>query len=106
MDILVSKRGLARDLKERLDNVAINIETVVNRLPGIEELVDREMSCNYRKLYEVIVNGLKNVMVSIQQRRARGENETREYLISRVQYMVDKFGEDSMQAEEQRELLL
>jgi hypothetical protein len=87
VDIMISKNGLTIELKERMDNV-INIDTVVSRLPnGRSSTVERELSCDHRQLYEVIVNKLKNAIVSIKKRRAIGENETGEYLISRVHYI-------------------
>jgi phage baseplate assembly protein W len=105
VDIMISKNGLTIELNERLDNVMININTVLGRLPSTEDLMEREFGCDYRRLYEVIMNGLKNVMVAIQTRRAVAENETRVYLVNRIRYMEEKFGEGSEQAEEQREKL-
>jgi hypothetical protein len=90
VDIMISKNGLTIELNERLSNVMENINTVLTRLPRIEELVGREFGCDYRQLYEVIVNGIKNVLVAVQNRRSTAENETREFLVERIRYMEQK----------------
>ncbi len=105
VDIMISKNGLTIELNERLNNVMININRVIGRLPRTDKLMGRDFECDYRRLYEVIVNGLKNVMVAIQNRRATAEKETRGYLVNRIRYMEEKFGIGSEQAEEQREKL-
>jgi hypothetical protein len=58
VDIMISRNGLTIELNERLNNVTENINTVLIRLPGIEELVGRDFGCDYRQLYEVIINGI------------------------------------------------
>jgi hypothetical protein len=92
VDIMINRNGLTIELNERLSNVIENINTVLGRLPGIEEMVSREFGCDYRQLYEVIINGIKNVLVSVQNRRAIAENETRDFLVERIRYMEQKFG--------------
>jgi hypothetical protein len=92
VDIMISRNGLTVELNDRLTNVMENLNTVINRLPRIEELMNREFGCDYRQLYEVIVNGIKNVLVAVQNRRSIAEHEARDFLVERIRYMEQKFG--------------
>jgi hypothetical protein len=83
-----------------------NIGVVMERFPDMANLMDREFSCSYRQLYEMIMMGIKNSLVAIQNRRIKEQGAARDFLINRINYMEEKFGLSSIQAGDTREKLL
>ncbi len=71
-------------LTERLDTVDRNIEIVVNRLPSMANLMARDFTCDFRKLYEVTIMNLKNRLVSLQKKHITERNEERDAILDRI----------------------
>jgi hypothetical protein len=69
-------------------------------------LLDREFTCSYRSLYEVVLISLKNKLMEVQGRIKANKSKYRDDLIKRCEYMADKFGDHSLQAEDCRAELL
>jgi hypothetical protein len=57
-------------------------------------------------LYTVVMMGLKNKLMEIQGRIKRKRNSMREFLLGRIQYMIQMFGDKTVQAEDARSELL
>jgi hypothetical protein len=98
--------GSNDDLERRRRIAEDNIAIVLNRFPAMEVLLEEAFSCSYKQLYEMIMIGIKNSLVAIQTRRTKEQSATRDYLINRIKYMEQQFGETSEQAEDIREKLL
>jgi hypothetical protein len=90
----------------RLATVERSIETTTNRLPEMSVILESEFSCNFRQLYEVTLMNLKNRLVALQKKRILEGREERNAIIDRIRYMETKFGEDSLQAGDEKEKLL
>ena len=82
-----------------------NIRVIMHRIREMN-IQARDFQCNYRQLYEVCTMGLKNKLMEIQARRRVDKGRLREFLANRVNYMVEKFGNLSQQADESRRELL
>ncbi len=93
-------------LRERLAIVERNTETIINRFPLMSNILESEFSCNFRQLYEVTLMNLKNRLVALQKKRILEGKEERNAIIDRIRYMENKFGENSLQASDEREKLL
>jgi hypothetical protein len=93
-------------IRDRIATVERNIETVNNRFPGVADLLERDFSCNFRKLYEVTLTNLKNRLVSLQKKRFMETKEERNAILDRIRYMETKFGENSSQASDEKDKLL
>jgi predicted transcriptional regulator len=105
--VTLKNRGIGqRDIEQRLETNNVNLITTVNRLPDINVLLDRELTCTYGTLYEVIAINLKNKLVAIQTAREKIEQVCRVDQLNRIQYCETMFGFDSIQAEDEREKLL
>ncbi len=103
---LTDRVGLSDELKERGSTVDINIGVVLRRLPLMEDLITRELGCDFRQLYEMIMMGLKDSLMGLQKRKKERDLEKREWLMSNVHGMENMFGENSDQAESAREAVL
>ncbi len=60
--------GTSTELEDRLLTIEQNLQTTDRRLPNIDLLLDRNLTCDYRRLYEVITvlhNGSPTVSGSI-----------------------------------------
>jgi hypothetical protein len=79
---------------------------VKNRLPNVEDLLGRGLSCDYITLYEIIMIGVKTNLTELQKRVNLRDNAKRDWLIQREEYMSDTFGENSQQRYEASEALL
>jgi hypothetical protein len=99
-------RGDSIVLTERLNTVDRNIETVTNRLLTTADLMERDFTCDFCKLYEVTVMNLKNRLVALQKKRILERNEERDGILNRIQYMEHKFGANSVQTNDEKEKLL
>lgn len=89
--------GLTNDIVRQKETNEQNILTIVGRLPELYNLLDNEMQCNYRVLYETIKNDLKNRLGRAQDRIKVEENLKRDRLVQREEYMAKTFGEESQQ---------
>ncbi len=103
INTLIERVGLTDDLKERGSTVDINIGVVLRRLPRMEDLMARELGCDLRRLYEMIMMGLKDSLMGLQKRKKVRDSEKREWLLSKVRDLEYMFGENSDQAESARE---
>jgi hypothetical protein len=116
LDILIREKELINHvlklrgdnivLNERLNTVDRNIVTVMDRLPTFVDLMERDFTCDFRKLYEVTVMNLKNRLVALQNKRILERNEERDGILNRIQYMEHKFGANSVQTNDEKEKLL
>jgi hypothetical protein len=104
--LMIGRLGFNEDLEQRRRIAEDNIAIVLNRFPATEVLMEDVFSCSYKQLYEMIMIGIKNTLVTIQTRRTKEQTATRDYLINRIRYMERQFGETSEQAEDIREKLL
>ncbi len=59
--ILMSREGSTEELERRRATVENNIGVVMGRFPDMANLMDEELSCSYRQLYEMIMMGLKTI---------------------------------------------
>jgi hypothetical protein len=98
--------GVTPDLVEERNVNSNNMRVVKNRLPNLEELLGRGLSCDYRNLYEIIMIGVKTNLTELQKRVNIRDNAKRDRLIQREEYMSDTFGENSQQRYEASEALL
>ncbi len=103
---MLRTRGENVLIRDRIATVERNIETVNNRFPGVADLLERDFSCNFRKLYEVTLTNLKNRLVSLQKKRFMETKEERNAILDRIRYMETKFGENSSQASDEKDKLL
>jgi hypothetical protein len=69
-------------------------------------ILDREFSCNYRSLYEVLTITLKNRLMEVQGKIKANNEKARDTLLKKGAYMRGKFGDDSVQAWDYRQELL
>jgi exonuclease III len=116
LDILIREKELLRQalrlrggneiLMDRIGTVDHNIGTVINRFPVMQDLLERDFSCNYRKLYEVVLMNVKNRLVALQKKILSENSEERNLILGRIIYMESKFGENSQQADDERDKLL
>jgi hypothetical protein len=116
LDILIREKELLRQtmrirggnviLMDRIGTVDQNIETIINRLPVMHVMMERDFLCNHRKLYEVVLMNLKNRLVALKKKRLVEGNEERNLILGRILYMESKFGENSQQAGDERDRLL
>jgi hypothetical protein len=56
---------------------------VTNRLEGLN-LLEREFTCNYRSLYEVVLINLKNKLMEVQGRIKSNKSKQRDELIKKM----------------------
>jgi exonuclease III len=103
---LYDRRGLREEMGDRIERINANIDVVKGRLPGIDELLDRNFTCNYRVLYEVIGMEVKNRLLKIQRRIKMDKRGYRLWLVQKEEYMARTFGEDSLQRHEVRDEIL
>jgi hypothetical protein len=85
------------DIIRRKEKVELNIQTTMERLPGLSTLLDNEIECSYKVLYETIMNDLKNRLGYVQDRIKIESKLMRDRLVQREEYMADTFGEESQQ---------
>jgi hypothetical protein len=79
--------GSTPDLVEERNVNTNNIRVVKNRLPNLEELLGRGLTCDYRNLYEIIMIGVKTNLTELQKRVSIRDNAKRDWLIQREEYM-------------------
>jgi hypothetical protein len=103
---LYDRRGLRDEMGDRIERINANIDVVKGRLPDIDELLDRNFTCNYRVLYEVIGMEVKNRLLKIQRRIKMDNRGYRLWLVQKEEYMARTFGEDSIQRHEVRDEIL
>jgi hypothetical protein len=84
----------------------MNMQTVKNRFPLVQELLRRELRCTKKTLYEIITLGVKSKLMGVQKRRREMVNLRRERLIQKEDYMKRKFGDESQQRMDVREEIL
>jgi hypothetical protein len=106
LNLLTVRAIPIHDMEERRNTNVANIMTVMNRLPEMTALMNINFSCGYGTLYEVVTCNLKNRLVSLQTTRARACKARRNDIINRIEYMSATFGDNSIQATDEREKLL
>ena len=58
------------------------IQEIIDTLPGVEEMLRGEFSCNRKNLYEVMIMGLKNRLIGVQVQAEKMEKAGRNQLLS------------------------
>jgi hypothetical protein len=104
--LLIRSKGEDEIIRERLNTADANLSVMINRIPKIENLLEREFSCNFRQLYEVCTMNLKNRLVALQKQRINELNINRDNLLERIRYLESKFGANSVQALDEKDKLL
>jgi hypothetical protein len=99
-------RGHDLEQEELKNTNNVNIQLIKGRLPELVEILNREMRCSYRKLYEIIMLEIKNRLLSIQKQRKICKNLKRDEFVRREDYMKRTFGENSQQQHDVREEIL
>ena len=66
------------------------IQEIIDTLPGIEEMLRGEFSCNRKNLYEVMIIGLKNRLIGVQVKAEKNEKAGRKQLVS-IREMYERF---------------
>jgi exonuclease III len=103
---LYERRGLREEMGDRIERINANIDVVKGRLLDIVELLDRDITCNYRALYEVIGMEVKNRLLKIQKRIKMDKRGYRLWLVEKEEYMARTFGDVSLQRQEVRDEIL
>jgi hypothetical protein len=103
--LIVNTAAGGEIVEENIRTGIENIRVVTNRLEGFN-ILERDFTCNYRSLYEVVLISLKNKLMEVQGRIKANKTKFRDDLIKRCEYMADKFGEQLLQAEDCRAELL
>jgi hypothetical protein len=103
--LIVNTAAEGEIVEENIRTGIENIRVVTNRLEGFN-ILERDFTCNYRSLYEVVLISLKNKLMEVQGRIRANKTKFRDDLIKHCEYMADKFGEQSLQAEDCRAELL
>ncbi len=104
----IADRDLARDVGQLDILIRAGVESiqiVLQRL-GTYNILEREFSCNYRTLHEVVSIAIKNRLMEIQGKIKANQERVREALLKKGAYMREKFGDDSVQAWDCRQELL
>jgi len=60
-------------------------------------ILELEFSCDFKHLYEAIINNLRLSLVDLQNRGKKVKKSKREHLLNRVRRMESNFGIDSEQ---------
>ena len=58
------------------------IHEIIDNLPGVEEMLRGDFSCNKKSLYEVMIMGLKNRLIGVQVQAEKMEKAGRKQLVS------------------------
>jgi hypothetical protein len=103
---MYDRRGIGDEIGDRIERINAGIDVVKGRMPSIDELLDRNLTCNYRVLYEVIGMEVKNRLLKIQRRIKMDNRGYRLWLVQKEEYMARTFGEDSLQRHEVRDEIL
>ena len=83
--------------RERLAILSERIEAGLALLPDFNILLELEFTCDYKSLYEVVMNNLKFSLVDLQNRDKKLGLVAREKLIGKVRRMETTFGIESDQ---------
>ncbi len=106
VETLIAEAGEDPTWLERRTTVNANIEITINRLTDIDTLLQQQYNCPKKLLYEMAINNIKNRLIAVQRDRIRRLGAKRELILNRIEYMTRKFGDDSVQAIEERDKLL
>ncbi len=105
LEIVRIRTGENEFLLERINNADRAMANMLDELPDIGELLNREISCSFKSLYEIAIMNLKNKLVARQTARIKENDIIRNDIIARGVYIKNKFGESSTQYEDEREKL-
>jgi len=83
--------------RERLAILLERIEAGVGLLPDFNILLELEFTCDFKSLYEVVMNNLKYSLVDLQNRAKKLGTVAREKLIGKAKRMETNFGIESDQ---------
>jgi hypothetical protein len=105
LDIVKIRTGENDFLLDRINNADRAIANMLDELPDIGDLLNRGISCTFQSLYEISIMNLKNRLVARQTARIKENDIIRNDIIARGVYMKNKFGESSIQYEDECEKL-
>jgi exonuclease III len=105
LEIVKIKTGENDFLLDRINTADRAMGNLLNELPDINELLNREISCSFKSLYEIAIINLKNKLVARQTARIKENDIIRNDIIARGVYIKNKFGEYSTQYNDECEKL-
>ena len=76
----VNDRVLGDEVVNEIEEKEVEIEELLEGLPGIIELMEMDFTCDYRKLYEVLIMGIKNRLLGIQVNNKNRESREKRLL--------------------------
>ena len=76
----VNEGILGDEIYHEIEGKEIEIEELIGELPGVDDLLERNFSCDFRKLYEVLIMGIKNRLLGIQVNNKNRENREKRML--------------------------
>jgi hypothetical protein len=85
--ILMKTAAGGPDVEENIRIGLENIILVLQRLDG-KNLLEKEFTCSYKTLYEVVLISLKNKLMEVQGRIKANNSKIRDDLIKRCEYML------------------
>jgi exonuclease III len=106
LDIVILRTGVTEFTNNRIIDVERSLKNCLDELPNIITLLERDISCSYRVLYEIAVINLKNRLMARQAAKSKESDLLRSDLVARCDYMKEKFGENSVQFHDERGKLL
>ena len=69
-----------RENYDELPGKIAELTAVVDSFPNVDEIIEREKTCNNRTLYEVYIMAIKNRLIGIQINKQKTEAKVREEL--------------------------
>ena len=68
------------EVAHKIEEKELEIEELLGELPGIAELMEMDFTCDFRKLYEVLIMGIKNRLLGIQVNNKNRESREKRLL--------------------------
>ena len=93
--VLVSGGEAAHMLRQEGLNMELN--NLISQLPDVNELLERDFTCDWGLLYEVLINDLRNSLLNLQQHAKKMRGIVRSRLCCKVMRMEAVFGHGTEQ---------
>ena len=85
-------------MQYRLQELYGRIEDEVILLPGMDDMLNKNYSCDWGNLYEVVTSSLKIKLLALQKLIKEIKGCKRNFLVTKIERMKGNFGVDSEQA--------
>jgi len=83
--------------QHRMDTLLRRLNLLVEELPAVDIILELEFTCDFKGLYEAVVNNLRLSLIELQHQDKKVKNLKRERLLNVVRRMETTFGIESEQ---------